>query len=72
MLKEAAMNARPPMVLLDDARSEGAADALLFERPERIFVARTPAEVVETLEQADSARVETGQALAGYIAPPRP
>ena len=62
------MNARPPMVLLDDARSEGAADALLFERPERIFVARTPQEVVATLEQADSARVETGQSLAGYVA----
>ena len=62
------MNARPPMVLLDDARSEGAADALLFERPERIFVARTPQEVVATLEQAESARVETGQSLAGYVA----
>ena len=68
MLKETAMTARPPMVLLDDARTEGAADALLYERPGQVFVALTPGEVANTLDRADRARRETGQSLVGYIA----
>ncbi|QKG70734.1 aminodeoxychorismate synthase component I [Erythrobacter mangrovi] len=58
---------RQPFVLLDDARESGAADALLFENPRSIFVARRPEEVVEVLANADKARQEGGT-LAGYIA----
>lgn len=57
-----------PMVLLDDARKEGAADALLFENPSEMFVASRPEEVAGVLEAADSARRENGGHLAGYIA----
>ena len=57
-----------PFILLDDARSEGAVDAHLFERPSALFVARTPNEVARTLAEADAARREAGGTLAGYIA----
>ena len=62
------MTARPPMVLLDDARSEGAADALLYEKPDRIFVARSPDAVSRVLAEADAARIASGRSLAGYVA----
>jgi len=57
-----------PFILLDDARSEGAVDAHLFERPSALFVARSPDDVERTLAQADAVRRETGGTLAGYIA----
>lgn len=56
------------MVLLDDARGEAAADALLFEYPAECFVARRAEEVADVLEAADSARRKHGGTLAGYIA----
>ena len=58
---------RHPFVLLDDARTAGAADALLFERPRAVFVARRPGEVEGALAAAEAARAEGGE-LAGYIA----
>jgi para-aminobenzoate synthetase/4-amino-4-deoxychorismate lyase len=57
-----------PFILLDDARSEGAVDAHLFERPSAVFVARSPDDVERTLAQADAVRRESGGTLAGYIA----
>jgi len=57
-----------PFILLDDARSEGAVDAHLFERPSALFVARSPDDVERTLAQADAVRRERGGTLAGYIA----
>jgi para-aminobenzoate synthetase/4-amino-4-deoxychorismate lyase len=57
-----------PFILLDDARSEGAVDAHLFEHPRQLFVARTPAEVDRVLAEADKARRESGGTLAGYLA----
>ena len=61
------MEKRTPLVLLDDAREEGAADALLFENPREVFVARRSEEVAEVLEAADAGR-QAGGTLAGYIA----
>ncbi|TMM48493.1 aminodeoxychorismate synthase component I [Qipengyuania marisflavi] len=58
---------RHPFVLLDDARDSGAADALLFENPHAVFVARRPGDVAEVLAAADAAR-QAGGTLAGYIA----
>ena len=46
------MPGRSPFVLLDDARAEGAADALLFEAPRQVFVARRPGEVAGALAAA--------------------
>ncbi|MGZ3266107.1 MAG: aminodeoxychorismate synthase component I [Croceibacterium sp.] len=57
-----------PFILLDDARSEGAVDAHLFENPRSIFVARRADEVERVLADADAARREGGGTLAGYIA----
>jgi para-aminobenzoate synthetase/4-amino-4-deoxychorismate lyase len=62
------MAAGEPFILLDDARSEGAVDAHLFENPRAVFVARTPDEVERVLAEADAARRESGGTLAGYIA----
>jgi len=56
-----------PFVLLDDAREEGA-DALLFEDPAELFIARRPDEVLPVLQAAEAARVERGGTLAGYLA----
>ncbi|HCJ21059.1 MAG TPA: aminodeoxychorismate synthase, component I, partial [Erythrobacter sp.] len=61
------MAERQPFVLLDDARETGAADALLFENPRRVFVAHRPEQVARVLADADDARREGGE-LAGYIA----
>ena len=61
------MAQRAPLVLLDDARQDGAADALLYEDPREIFVARRPEEVERVLEAADAAR-QDGGTLAGYLA----
>jgi para-aminobenzoate synthetase/4-amino-4-deoxychorismate lyase len=57
-----------PFVLLDDARTQGASDAQLFEKPREVFVARRPEEVLPVLEAADAARQRTGGTLAGYLA----
>ncbi|MEM1196059.1 MAG: aminodeoxychorismate synthase component I [Pseudomonadota bacterium] len=57
-----------PFVLLDDARESGAAPALVYEAPSRVFAAYHPSEVARALEQAEAARRETGGHLAGYIA----
>jgi para-aminobenzoate synthetase/4-amino-4-deoxychorismate lyase len=58
-----------PFVLLDDARAgASAADALLYEAPEKLFVAHRPEEVEAVLAAAEAARVAGGGALAGYIA----
>ncbi len=57
-----------PFILLDDARSEGAVDAHLFEHPHEIFVARRPQDVARVLTEANAARRANGGTLAGYIA----
>lgn len=62
------MAGRPPFVLLDDARVDGAADAHLYENPRAVFVARAPGEVAGTLAAADAAQRESRGTLAGYIA----
>ncbi|WP_128891251.1 aminodeoxychorismate synthase component I [Erythrobacter sp. HKB08] len=62
------MGDRKPFVLLDDARSQGAADAHLFEKPDCIFIARRGDEVETVLAEAEAARIEMGGTLAGYIA----
>ena len=61
------MPGRDPFVLLDDARSDGAADALLFSSPRETFVALRPEDVSTVLEAAEAARSKGGE-LAGYIA----
>ncbi|PZT85339.1 MAG: aminodeoxychorismate synthase component I [Citromicrobium sp.] len=61
------MTERHPLVLLDDARESGAADALLYENPRAVFVARRPEDVERVLAEADAARREGGE-LAGHIA----
>ncbi|MFA6218759.1 MAG: aminodeoxychorismate synthase component I [Erythrobacter sp.] len=58
---------RQPFVLLDDARESGGADALLFENPRAVFVARRAEEVERVLTDADAAR-RAGGTLAGYLA----
>ncbi len=63
-----AMADRLPFVLLDDARESGAADALLFENPRALFVARRPSEVESILEAAETERRNDGGELAGYVA----
>lgn len=62
------MATRQPFVLLDDARTDGANDAQLFEHPREIFVARRPEDVANVLDAADAARRKTGGTLAGYLA----
>ena len=62
------MGKRAPLVLLDDARVAGAADAQLYEDPSEVFVARRPEEVAPALAAADAARRAQGGTLAGYIA----
>ncbi|MEX0342987.1 MAG: aminodeoxychorismate synthase component I [Erythrobacter sp.] len=61
------MAERHPFVLLDDARESGAADALLFENPREVFVARRAEEVDGVLAAAEDARRQGGE-LAGFIA----
>ncbi len=56
-----------PFVLLDDARVDGAADALFYETPKEVFIANHPGDVESTLAAAQNAR-EAGGHLAGYIA----
>ena len=68
------MTARPPMVLLDSmtrggVQADPVADALLYESPHRIFVARTPDMVENALAEADAARIATGKSLANMQRP---
>lgn len=67
-LRRIFMADRQPFVLLDDARESGANDALLFENPKSVFVARRPEEVSAVLDAADAARRKSGGTLAGYLA----
>lgn len=62
------MGKRSPLVLLDDARVSGAAEAQLFEDPAEVFVARRADEVAPVLAAADAARREKGGTLAGFLA----
>ena len=62
------MAGRTPFVLLDDARSTGAADAHFYENPREVFIARLPGEVAAVLAAADTAQQAQGGTLAGYIA----
>jgi len=56
-------------ILLDDARADGAADALVYAAPHEVFVAYRAADVASVLEAADAARRgDSGAELAGYIA----
>lgn len=58
-----------PFVLLDDARAgEAAADALLYEAPQAVFVAHRPDQVEAVLATAEAARQAGSGSLAGYIA----
>lgn len=54
-------------VLLDDARAQGAADALVYSAPREVFVAYRATEVSAALEAAEEAR-QTGSEIVGYIA----
>ena len=56
-----------PMILLDDARPEGASDARLYQAPVEIVVARQPEELGPALERLGQLRRE-GHYLAGWIA----
>ncbi|MEM7666522.1 MAG: aminodeoxychorismate synthase component I [Pseudomonadota bacterium] len=63
------MGEHSPFVLLDDARAgDGAADALLYERPAEVFVAYHPADVDRVLAEAETARTKGRGSLAGYVA----
>ena len=64
------MDGRAPFVLLDDARDGAGQDALLYDRPSRVFVAQRGDDVAATLEAAHAALQDAGGAasLAGYIA----
>ncbi len=55
---------RAPFILLDDARSEGASDARLYEQALEIVIARRPDEVAAALEQIAA----TPGNWAGYLA----
>lgn len=56
-------------VLLDDARAvdNGAADALYYSSPNKVFAAYHASQVAGVLEEAEAAR-DAGGELAGYIA----
>lgn len=55
---------RIPFILLDDARSEGASDARLYEQPLEIVIARRPDEVEAALDRIGA----TPGDWAGYLA----
>ena len=56
-----------PFILLDDARSDGASEARLYEGPLEIVVARQADEVAGALRRIECLRGE-GRHLAGWIA----
>ena len=56
-----------PLILLDDARPEGASPARLYRAPVETVVARRPDEVAPALARLDALR-DAGKELAGYIA----
>ncbi|MEM6477318.1 MAG: chorismate-binding protein, partial [Pseudomonadota bacterium] len=58
-----------PFVLLDDARAiDGAADALLYERPSAVFAAHHARDVERVLAEANDALAAGAGSLVGYIA----
>lgn len=57
-----------PLVLLDDARENGAADARIYRAPARVFAAYHPRDVEPVLAKAEAARRDGRGDLAGYIA----
>ncbi len=61
------MDRASPFVLLDDARADGASDALLYKNPREIFMAKRPEDVLGMLFAAEEARASTGGHLAGYL-----
>lgn len=56
-----------PFILLDDARTSGAAPTRLYRDPVELVVARSSAEVGPALEHLDALRT-AGKHLAGYLA----
>lgn len=56
-----------PFILLDDARTQGAAPTRLYRDPVALVVAREAAEVGPALDRLDELRA-AGKYLAGYIA----
>ncbi len=63
------MGQNMPFVLLDDARAEGGgAAALLYERPQEVFVATRGDQVEAVLAKAEAARITSAGSLVGYIA----
>ncbi|MFV0644364.1 MAG: aminodeoxychorismate synthase component I [Sphingomonadaceae bacterium] len=62
------MTHREPFILLDDARTDREVAGQLYTKPEQIFVAWHPDQVIPVLEKADEARLDTGHTLAGYCA----
>ena len=51
------MGEQPQFVLLDDARESGAADAMVYEAPSRVFTTSRASEVASVLVEADAARL---------------
>ncbi|MEO0462780.1 MAG: aminodeoxychorismate synthase component I [Pseudomonadota bacterium] len=62
------MGSPEPFLLLDDARADGAADALVYTAPSAVFAAHHADAVERVLREAEEARANTGGSLAGYIA----
>ncbi|MXP10736.1 aminodeoxychorismate synthase component I [Pseudoblastomonas halimionae] len=56
-----------PLILLDDARAQGAAPTRLYRDPIELVMARTGAEVAPALDRLDALR-DAGKHLAGYLA----
>ena len=56
-----------PFILLDDARTEGASPARLYQNPREVVVARRADEVLPALARIEALRHEGAQ-LAGYLA----
>lgn len=62
------MTATVPFLLLDDARTQGASSAHLYEAPRDVFVARRAQDVAKVLADARSAQAKGGGHLAGCLA----
>jgi para-aminobenzoate synthetase/4-amino-4-deoxychorismate lyase len=59
---------KAPLILLDDARADGAAAARLYENPLEVFAAYRPDDVAPMLDAAQRALAAQGGTLAGTIA----
>ncbi len=62
------MGEATPFILLDDARADGAAPALLYQQPQAIFAAYRAEDVLPTLQKAMAELDRSGGQLAGYLA----